>query len=262
MEALHPSSEARAPDDGVSTFVKTRSRMFAAALRTLGNPAEAEDIVQDAWLRWQNVDHDVVRNASAFLTTTTIRLALNRAMGARTRHETSLERQLAEPVDPKAGPGILAERGQALEAALLLILEKLSPVERAAYLLREAFNYHYRHVARLLRVSEVNSRQLVTRARKRLVHGPRVHVGDGELRRIAVAFIEATQKGNLAGLEAFLLADIAASLASRAASDGGTTANGVAARERHEGRVAHLAPEVWRFDLGGQSRGRAELAGG
>jgi RNA polymerase sigma-70 factor (ECF subfamily) len=207
--------------------------MFAAAFRTLGNAAEAEDVVQDVWLRWQNVDHDGVRNAPAFLTTTTIRLALNRAMGARTRHETPLERWLAEPVDPGAGPGILTERGQALEAALRLLLEKLSPMERAAYLLREAFNYSYRHVARVVRVSEANSRQLVTRARKRLAQGRRVHVGSSELRRMAVAFIEATQKGNLAGLEAILWADIADSLAAK----------------------------VWRFDRAGEALGRAELAG-
>jgi RNA polymerase sigma-70 factor (ECF subfamily) len=232
--------------------------MFAAALRTLGNVAEAEDVVQDVWLRWQNVDHEVVRNAPAFLTTATIRLALNRAMEARTRHETPLERWLAEPVDPKAGPGVLAERGQSLESALRLLLEKLSPVERAAYLLREAFNYRYRHVARVIRVSEANSRQLVTRARKRLAHGSRVQVGAGELRRIAVAFIQASQKGDLAGLEAVLSADIADSLASKADSDRRTIAMCVLARDR--------PPEspTWRQTSGvasAENLARAELAG-
>src|SRR5262245_22249551 len=128
MESLHRPSEAGARDDGVSAFVDARARMFAAALRTVRNPAEAEDVVQDAWLRWQHVDRDTVRNAPAFLTTTTRRLAINRALGARTRRELPME--LSEPIDLEAGPGILAERGQALESALLLLLETLSPTER------------------------------------------------------------------------------------------------------------------------------------
>jgi RNA polymerase sigma-70 factor, ECF subfamily len=215
MEALHPSPARAAVDDGVSTFVKARSRMLAVAFRTLGNAAEAEDIVQDVWLRWQNVDRDEVRNAGAFLTTTTVRLAINRVTGARTRHETPLEVWLGEPLDPQAGPGILVERGQALEAALRELLEKLSPMERAAYLLREAFNYSYRHIAHVVGVSEANSRQLVTRARKHLADERRVPVGITQLRRITVAFSEATQKGDLAGLEAFLSADVVDSVAAR-----------------------------------------------
>jgi RNA polymerase sigma-70 factor (ECF subfamily) len=224
MEALHGFPEAGAADDGVSTFVNARPRMLAVAFRTLGDAAEAEDIVQDVWLRWQNVDRDVVRNAAAFLTTTTIRLAINRVMGARMRRETPLELRIGEPLDPHAGPGILAERGQALESALQLLLERLSPVERAAYLLREAFDYAYVDVARLIRVSEANSRQLVTRARKHLAERRRVPVGAPELRRIVVAFTDATQRGDLAGLEAILSADIADSRASKRASRSRTIA--------------------------------------
>jgi RNA polymerase sigma-70 factor (ECF subfamily) len=213
MEALYRSPAAEAADDSVSTFVKARPRMLAVAFRTLGNAAEAEDIVQDVWLRWQNVDRDGVRNAPAFLTTTTVRLAINRATGARTRHETPLELWLGEPDDPEAGPGTLAERRQALEAGLLLLLQKLSPMERAAYLLREAFNYGHRNIARVVGVSEANSRQLVTRARKHLADEHHVPVGTTQLRRITVAFIEATQKGDLAGLEAILSEDIVDSAA-------------------------------------------------
>lgn len=215
MEALQRSSEAGTSDDGVSTFVDARARMFAAALRTIGNPAEAEDVVQDAWLRWQHVDRDMVRNAPAFLTTTTRRLAINRALGARARRELPME--LSEPVDLEAGPGILAERGQALESALLLLLEKLMPLERGAYVLREAFGYSYRHIARVVRVSEANSRQLVTRARKHLVEGRRVPASASELRRIVGAFIDATQRGDLTRLEAVLWSDIVDSFASKSA---------------------------------------------
>jgi RNA polymerase sigma-70 factor (ECF subfamily) len=182
--------------------------MLALASRTLGNAAEAEDIVQDVWLRWQSIDRVTIRNAPAFLTTTAMRLAINRATGARTRRETSLEFWLGEPVDPQVGPGTLAERGQALQAALLLLLEKLSPMERAAYLLREAFNYSYRDIARVIGVSEANGRQLVTRARKHLGEERRVAVGTAELRRISLALVEATRNGDLARLETVLCEDI------------------------------------------------------
>lgn len=184
--------------------------MFAAAIRTLGNAAEAEDVVQDAWLRWQDVDRTEVRNAPAFLTTTTVHLAINRAVGARTRHEMPLPLRLVEPIDLAAGPGDLAERGEELESALLLLLllEKLSPAERAAYLLREAFGYSYRHIARVVRVSEENSRQLVTRARKRLVDRRRVRATASDLERLSVAFLKATQTGDVSRLEAVLEADI------------------------------------------------------
>jgi RNA polymerase sigma-70 factor, ECF subfamily len=182
--------------------------MLAVAFRTLRNAAEAEDIVQDVWLRWQNIDRNGIQNARAFLTTTTVRLAINRATSARIRHETPLDAWLGKPTDSQASPGLLAERAQALEAGLLLLLERLSPRERAAYLLRAAFNYSYRHISRVIGVSEANSRQLVTRARKHLAEGDRAPVGEEHLRRITVAFIQATEKGDFAGLEAELCADI------------------------------------------------------
>ena len=208
MEALHHAPNASVSDDGISSFINARPRMLAAAFRTLRNAAEAEDVVQDVWLRWQNVDHEEVRNVPAFLTTASTRLAINRAKGARTRHETPLELGLVEPVDPEAGPATLAERGQTLAFALSRLLERLSPLELAAYLLREAFNYSYRQIARVLRASEANSRQLVTRARKHLINGRRAPVATTELRRMTVAFVAATEQGDLAGLEALLSANI------------------------------------------------------
>jgi RNA polymerase sigma-70 factor, ECF subfamily len=208
MDGVQQIRELRAGNDGVSMFVAARSRMLRVAFRTLGDAAEAEDIVQDVWLRWQNADKNGVRDARAFLTTATVRLAINRKSRARTRWETSLELRPGEPVDPGAGPGALTERSQALESALLLLLEKLTPTERAAYVLREAFAYGYPHIARVIRVSEVNSRQLVTRAKKHLTDERRVRVGSMELRRLTVAFIEATRSGDLRSLEAVLSEDI------------------------------------------------------
>lgn len=216
MEASCRSAGAVAAD-AVSAFIKVRSRMLAMASRTLGNATEAEDVVQDAWLRWQNVDRDRVRNAPAFLSTTIVRLAINRATAARMRRETPLELWLGEPEDPELDPGALLERGQTIEAGLLLLLERLSPLERAAYVLREAFDYSYRHIARVIGMSEVNCRQLVARARKHVCDECRSAAGPSELRRVALAFASAARKGDLAGLEATLLSDIAEGLVSRSA---------------------------------------------
>ena len=139
------------PDDGLSTFLSVRPRLFGIAYRMLGSAAEAEDIVQDVWVRWQTTDRSVVRDAAAFLATTTTRLAINVMQSARSRRETYVGPWLPEPVDTSADPGLGAERGEALELGVLVLLEKLSPAERAAYILREAFDYAYRDIADILR---------------------------------------------------------------------------------------------------------------
>jgi RNA polymerase sigma-70 factor (ECF subfamily) len=140
----------------------------------LGRAAEAEDIVQDAWVRWQMSDRSLVRDAAAFLVTTTTRLAINVLHSARSRRETCVGPWLPEPVDTSADPRLEAERGQALAFGVLLLLEKLTPTERAAYVLREAFDYPYRDIANVLRLEEANARQVVTRARQHLASGRRM----------------------------------------------------------------------------------------
>jgi RNA polymerase sigma-70 factor, ECF subfamily len=155
-------------DDGLSAFLSVRSRLFGIACRMLGSAAEAEDIVQDVWLRWQTADRSLVRDATAFLVATTTRLAINVMQSARSRRETYVGPKLPDPVDTSADPGLGAERGEALELGVLVLLEKLSPTERAAYILREAFDYAYRDIADILRLEEANARQVVTRARQRI----------------------------------------------------------------------------------------------
>src|SRR5262245_55993228 len=154
------------PDDGLSAFLSVRPRLFGIAYRMLGSAAEAEDIVQDVWVRWQTTDRSVVRDAAAFLATTATRLAINVMQSARSRRETSAESWLREPVATSANPGREAERGEGLEAGIMLLQETLSPTERAAYILREAFDYTYRDIATALRLEEANARQVVTRARQ------------------------------------------------------------------------------------------------
>ena len=107
----------------------------------LGSAAEAEDVVQDVWTRWQSTDRRVVRDPPAFLATTTTRLAINVLQSARARRETYVGPWLPEPVDTSADPHLGAERSEALELATVMLLEKLAPTERAAYVLRETFDY-------------------------------------------------------------------------------------------------------------------------
>ena len=196
------TSDPSAMDDGLSAFVRARPRLFGVAYRMLGSAAEAEDVVQNVWTRWQSTDRRVVRDPQAFLTTTATRLAINVLQSARTRRETYIGPWLPEPVDTSADPGLGAERGEALELAVLVLLERLSPTERAAYVLREAFDYPHKEIAEVLRVEEANARQLVTRARQHVTNGRRARVSSDEQKRLLHAFIAAAQNGDLAELSA------------------------------------------------------------
>jgi RNA polymerase sigma-70 factor (ECF subfamily) len=188
-------------DDATSVFAEVRPRLFGIAYRMLGSWTEAEDIVQDVWLRWQGCDRSAVLNATAFLVTTTTRLAINSATSARARHESYVGRWLSEPVDPSDNPELGAERGEALELGVLLLLEKLSATERAAYVLREAFDYPYSKIAGFLQLTEVNARQLVSRAGKKVVAGRRKSVGSAQQRRLLSAFLAAARAGEFVALE-------------------------------------------------------------
>ena len=205
----HAASLVTCPDDGLSVFLSVRPRLFGIAYQMLGSAAEADDVVQNVWIRWQTADRSVVRNAAAFLVTTATRVALNVMQSARSRRETSGGSWLPEPVDTRADPPLKAERGQALASGMLLLLERLTPTERAAYVLREAFDYPYREIANILRLTEANARQVVTRARQHLANGRRMAASSAtERRRLLSAFIAAAQTGDVAGLEGLLASDV------------------------------------------------------
>ncbi len=195
--------------DPLPDFVRARPRLFGIAARILRSADEAEDVVQDVWLRWQAVDRSVVLDPPAFLATTTARLAINVTLSARARRETHLERGLAETVDPGCDPQQGAVREEALEFAVVRLLEKLTPAERAAYVLREAFDYAYRRIAAVLQVEEANARQLVTRARQHVAAGRCTPVRRAEQRRLLEAFVVAARSGDLAALEGELAWDVA-----------------------------------------------------
>ncbi|MDT5012577.1 MAG: hypothetical protein QOH57_4194 [Mycobacterium sp.] len=205
-----PNVENTAADleGATAQFTAARNRLFGIAYRMLGNRAEAEDIVQETWLRWQTCDRSVVEDPAAYLATTTTRLAINVMQSARARRETYVGPWLPEPVDTSADPALGAERAEALEFATLMLLEKLAPTERGAYVLREAFEYPYNQIADVLQIGEVNARQLVSRARKRLVSERREPTTLAEQRRLLEALVQAAQTGDLATLEELLADDV------------------------------------------------------
>lgn len=190
-------------DDGLSTFLHVRSRLFGVAYRILRCAATAEDVVQDAWIRWQSTNRREVRDAAAFLTTMATRLAINVRQSARSRREVGEPNSLIEPVDPGSNQIVDAERADALTHGVWMLLERLSSAERAAYVLREAFDYAYREIADVLDVQEACARQLVRRARLRMVHGRKTTVREDDNRQLLDMFKAAAQAGDIHGLRDF-----------------------------------------------------------
>jgi RNA polymerase sigma-70 factor, ECF subfamily len=159
-------------------------------------------------VRWQETNRDRVRDPAAFLTTTATRLALNVGQSARARHEVPVGSWAADAIDPRVDPSRRAEQREALALALRRLLERLSPAERAVYVLREAFAYPHRRIAQLLDLDEANVRQIVTRARRRMSGDARWAFDAAAHKRLLDAFIAAAQTGELAALERLLADDI------------------------------------------------------
>ncbi|MFI6562157.1 RNA polymerase sigma-70 factor [Streptomyces sp. NPDC050534] len=230
-------------DQATREFLAARPQLFGIAYRVLGSATEAEDIVQEAWLRWQRADRAEILDPTAFLATVTSRLAINLAQSARKRHETYTGPWLPEPVDTSKDPQLGAERAEALDLAVLFLLEKLNPVERAAYVLREAFDYPYRQIAEMLETSEANTRQLVSRARKHLSKERKEPVSTEAHRRLLEVFLAAAQTGNLSVLEDVLTADVVSY------TDGGgmrgATRIPVVGRLHVSKYLAAFAPRFW-----------------
>jgi RNA polymerase sigma-70 factor, ECF subfamily len=229
-------------------FDQVRPRLFGIAYRMLGSVADAEDVVQDAWLRFNRTDPDSIRNTSAFLSKTTIRLAINAANSAKARREIYVGPWLPEPLSTVTDPSLGAERSEAIDLAVLLLLERLGPRERAAYILREAFDYPFRQIAEILETSEPNARQLNKRARAHLEKERHLPVDVVEHRRLLEAFLAAARTGDLAKLEKMLAANAVSY------SDGGGIAN--AARVPIHGRAdvaRFIARVVRRYSQGTKS---------
>jgi RNA polymerase sigma-70 factor (ECF subfamily) len=186
-----------------------RRHGFGVAYRMLGSVSEAEDVAQEALLRLTRQEGPIDEPA-AWITTVTTRLSINVLKSARTRRESYVGPWLPEPLveDPAPGPASRAELADSLSLALLVLLERLTPVERAAYLLREVFGYQYAEIAAIIEQTEVNSRQLVTRARKHLeASRPRFDADEAARDALLERFLAAAEEGDLEALEELLAKD-------------------------------------------------------
>jgi len=186
-----------------------RRHGFGVAYRMLGSVSEAEDVAQEALLRLTREDGPIAEPA-AWMTTVVTRLSINVLKSARARREAYVGPWLPEPLleDPAPGPASRAELADSLSLALLALLERLSPVERAAYLLREVFGYEYAEIAGIIERSEVNTRQLVTRARKHVeASRPRFDADEAARDALLERFLAAAEEGDLKALEELLAKD-------------------------------------------------------
>ncbi|MEU9088339.1 RNA polymerase sigma-70 factor [Streptomyces sp. NPDC048357] len=224
-----------------AVFEEHRPRMFGIAYRMLGSAAEAEDTVQDAYLRWAAADRADVGHPGAWLAKVVTNLCLNHLTSARVRREEYVGPWLPEPVltgDGTLGPLESAEQRDSVSMALLVLLERLTPVERAVYVLREAFAYGHREIAGLLDLSEANCRQLYRRAAQRVeAPRPRFRPDPAQWQGLVDTFMSAARSGDVSRLESMLTADV------RYVSDGGGVVN--AARRPILGR-----DKVARFAMG------------
>ncbi|MEU0204216.1 MULTISPECIES: RNA polymerase sigma-70 factor [unclassified Streptomyces] len=193
-------------------FTAHRPRMFGLAYRLLGSAEEAEDAVQDAYLRWSRTDRVVIDHPGAWLARVVTNLCFNRITSARVRREQYVGPWLPEPVftqDGSLGPMELAEQRDSVSTALLVLLERLTPTERAVYVLREAFGYGHRDIAGVLDLSEANCRQLYRRAIQRVARPEaRFTPAAEQQRELVESFVTAAREGDLAGLEKLLAKDV------------------------------------------------------
>ncbi|MEU5093014.1 RNA polymerase sigma-70 factor [Streptomyces sp. NPDC021356] len=198
----------------VERFEAARPRLEAIAYRLLGSASEAEDAVQDTFLRWQAAYTDQVEVPEAWLTKVLTNVCLNQLTSARARRETYVGQWLPEPLlagDPMLGPADTAEQRESVSFAVLAVLERLSPRERAVYVLREAFGYPYREIAQILGVSEAAGQQLFHRARKHVADGrARTEVDEAAARRVVEEFLAAATSGRTEPLVRLLTEDAVA----------------------------------------------------
>ncbi|GGM76599.1 RNA polymerase sigma24 factor [Thermopolyspora flexuosa] len=193
-----------------AVFQEHRAVLVGVAYRILGSVADAEDVVQEAWLRWPGVDAAKVEDARAFLIRVTSRLAIDRLRRVRARREEYVGPWLPEPLRTGPDGAAQAELADSVELALLVVLETLSPLERAAFVLREAFGLPYAEIAAAIGRSEPAVRQLARRAREHVqARRPRFAVDRAERRRVTERFLAAAAGGDLDGLVALLAPDAA-----------------------------------------------------
>ncbi len=229
-------------------FESTRPLLFSIAYRMLGSAADAEDVVQETFVRWIEAPDAEVRAPRAYLATIVTRLAINQLQSARSKRETYVGPWLPEPLvtEHAPDPSEPIELAESLSMAFLLMLERLSPTERAVLLLHDVFEFDYAEVARIIDKSEANCRQLLARAKKHIGEPrARFEVDPAQADRLLDRFTEATRAGDIDGLLGVLAEDITLW------ADGGGKVPGAALRP------IHGAESVARFVV---QRARAGMA--
>ncbi len=198
----------------VARFEASRNRLASLAYRLLGSAADAEDTVQDAFLRWQAADREYVEAPEAWLTKIVTNLALDRLRSAKVRRERAVGAWMPEPLldgDPMLGPADTVEQRESVTLAVLTLMERLSPVERAVYVLREAFSYSHAEIAEILGITESGSQQHTHRARRRIAAARNdTDINHAAARRIVEAFVAAASSGRTELLVALLTDDATA----------------------------------------------------
>lgn len=229
------NSQAGGDDGRLAIFNQYRGLLFSVAYRMLGSVADAEDMVQETFIRWQEAASGEIRSPRAFLVTVITQLCINQLQSARVRRQEYVGEWLPEPLvtGPEGDPLGVLKVDESLSMAFLLLLERLTPMERAVFLLREVFEYEYAEIANVLGHSETNCRQILRRARQ--------HVGDMRRRFDATArdhddlfkrFIQATRSGDLQGLVELLSSEVVLH------TDGGGKAVALAKEVRGADKVA------------------------
>lgn len=239
-------SSTASPTDS-DAFVALRPRLFAIAYRMLGTRTDAEDVLQDAWLRWHHADQATLQSTEAWLVTVVTRLAIDRLRAAKTEREAYVGWWLPEPLvelDERT-PEAAAELAGELSVALLWVLERLSPEERAAFLLRQVFDHDYDEIATLLGKSEAACRQMVHRASERLQQErPRFDVPQDAHRRVVERFMHAARSGEREAIKALLADNV------QIVGDGGGKVPSFMKILRGAHRIANLYWVLWRKNPG------------
>ena len=195
----------------LATFDQYRSLLFSVAYRMLGSVADAEDMLQETFIRWQQTPDEDIRSPRAFLVTIISRLCINHLQSARVQREEYVGQWLPEPIvtDPGSDPLGIIRVDESLSMAFLVLLERLTPVERAVFLLREVFEYEYSEIAAVLGQGEANCRQILRRARQHVsAMRPRFEVSARKQNDLLERFLQATFSGDLDGLVALLSSDV------------------------------------------------------
>ncbi|MFF0762820.1 RNA polymerase sigma-70 factor [Streptomyces sp. NPDC003737] len=240
-------------DAATEVFEEHRPVLMGVAYRMLGRVSDAEDVVQEAWLRWSRADRDAVRAPRGYLVRVTTRLAVDRLRQAQARKESYVGPWLPEPYATDFGDAVpdTADRAvltDSVSLAVLVVLESLSPLERAVFVLREAFGYPFADIAATLDRSEAAVRQLAIRARRHVdERRPRYEVDPAERRDLTERFLAASVEGDLDGLLRLLAPDV------RLVGDSG-------GRTKAPLRVLESADKVARFLAGVAAKGIEDVS--